>query len=299
MTGKKQTNGVFLVIIAAMLWGTTGTSQALAPQGATPLAIGAVRLSLGGLALLIFSIIKGHFKGIVHWPILTTFLAAVSVALYQPFFFAGVLRTGVAIGTVVAIGSSPVFAGILGYFFRGEKPGTKWFIATGLAIVGNLLLILSENDLSVNFLGIIFALCAGLAYALYSLASKKLLDKYPSQLVVAIVFTLGSILLIPLLITSDLSWLKSVRGFAVATHLGFFTIALAYSLYARGLKKVTVADAVTLTLAEPITAAILGIFLLGEKINFFAGLGIAFLLIGIVVLSVNFNKKGTGVNGTG
>src|SRR5690554_4610461 len=109
MTNGKQNGAVVFVVIAAMLWGTTGTSQALAPQGATSLAIGAVRLSLGGLILLAFALFRGSLKGLKGWPILPTIIAAASVALYQPFFFAGVSQTGVAVGTMVAIGSSPVF----------------------------------------------------------------------------------------------------------------------------------------------------------------------------------------------
>jgi len=287
----KQNHGALLVLIAAMLWGTTGTSQALAPQGATSLAIGAVRLTVGGIILLIYAYLRGSFRGLRGWPILPTIIAAASVALYQPFFFAGVSKTGVAVGTMVAIGSSPVLAGVLGYFVQKEKPGVKWFVATGLAVTGNIMLLFSENELSLNVVGIVLALCAGLAYASYSLASKKLLEKYPSELVVAVVFTVGAILLFPLLITSELNWLLNYRGLAVALHLGFFTIAVAYSLYARGLKNISVATAVTLTLAEPLTAAMLGIFLLGEKITLLSGIGMALLFMGIVILSITTTKK--------
>ncbi|MEZ4645709.1 MAG: hypothetical protein R3E31_23765 [Chloroflexota bacterium] len=46
-TEEGEGNGRFLVLFAAMLWGTTGTAQALAPPTASPAAIGAVRLALG------------------------------------------------------------------------------------------------------------------------------------------------------------------------------------------------------------------------------------------------------------
>lgn len=288
---KIQTSGTFWVIVAAMLWGTTGTTQALAPEGASPLAIGAVRLAFGGTVLFIYSLVKGFFKGVRGLPIFTTLAAGVSVTLFQPFFFAGVAKTGVAVGTIVAIGSSPVFAGILAYFIRGEKPGRRWVLATALAILGNILLVVSENDISMNIAGIIMALCAGLAYTLYSLASKKLLESYSSETVVALVFTLAAFLSIPLLITSDLGWIRSYRGIGVALHLGILTIAVAYSLYVRGLSKISLANAVSLTLAEPLTAAMLGIFLLGEKLNAPSFMGIFFLFTGIVILSTNFKTK--------
>src|SRR5690625_3538495 len=94
----------FLILIAAILWGTTGTAQALAPDTAHPIAIGATRLAVGGLFLLFIVLITGKLH-ISNWPIKTTLLASLSMALYQPFFFSAVTITGVAIGTVVAIGS--------------------------------------------------------------------------------------------------------------------------------------------------------------------------------------------------
>ena len=40
-----------LILCAAVLWGTTGTAQALASAEAHSVAIGAVRLAVGGLSL--------------------------------------------------------------------------------------------------------------------------------------------------------------------------------------------------------------------------------------------------------
>ena len=53
---------------AAVLWGTTGTSQALAPTGATPPEIGALRLALGGLALFAYAATRGSLGGLRGLP---------------------------------------------------------------------------------------------------------------------------------------------------------------------------------------------------------------------------------------
>lgn len=57
---KKRTrlSGAVLIIVAAVLWGTTGTSQALAPVESTPLTIGALRLLVGGGGLTLYALIK-------------------------------------------------------------------------------------------------------------------------------------------------------------------------------------------------------------------------------------------------
>ena len=113
-SSKDYRTGAWLVLTAAFLWGATETAHALAPESASPASIGMIRLVLGGITLLGFAIWRNAFQGKERWPYKTT-LAAISIAAYQICFFAGVARTGVAIGTMVGIGSSPILAGIIGY----------------------------------------------------------------------------------------------------------------------------------------------------------------------------------------
>lgn len=284
-TKSSKINGNGFVLLAAMLWGTTGTAQALAPLGTSPLAIGTMRVVFGSIALLLFAYFKGSLKNIKGWPLKTVILASLSMTLYQPCFFTGVAMTGVAVGTVVGIGSSPIFAGILGYLIRGEKPRRAWYTATILAIIGNLLLVLSGETLSINPLGILFALGAGLAYASYTIMSKELLERYSEESVLAVVFSLGSLFLLPFLLFLDLSWVGELRGLLVALHLGVVTVALAYYLFSRGLSQIPAANAVSLTLAEPLTATLLGVILLKEKLNLISSFGLLLILLGLIVIS--------------
>ena len=274
--------GQWFVLAAAVLWGTTGTAQAFAPVGAQPAAVGAV----GGVALLAFAAARGVLRRGKRWPALATAVAAGSVAAYQSCFFAGVARTGVAVGTIVAIGSASILAGVLGFLVRGERPGRRWAVATVLAVVGCGLLIVTRGSVSVDAGGVVLALGAGAAYAVYTVAGKRLLEGQPPDAVMAVVFCLGAVLLSPLLFAADLAWLGQPRGLAVALHLGLIATAAAYALFARGLRAVPVATAVTLSLAEPLTAGTLGVVLLGERLTGPAVLGIGLLFGGLALLSL-------------
>jgi len=50
------------------------------------------------------------------------------------------------------------------------------------------------------------------------------------------VFTLGALLLVPVLVVEDLGWLASGDGVAMALWLGAVPTALAYILFAHGLR---------------------------------------------------------------
>jgi DME family drug/metabolite transporter len=105
----------------------------------------------------------------------------------------------------------------------------------------------------------------------------------------AVTFSLGALLVLPLLIQADLGWLARPNGWLVITHLGVVTAALAYILFAYGLRLVPVATAATLTLAEPLTAGLLGFFFLREPLTLPALLGILLIFAGLVVLSTERN----------
>lgn len=283
---------VFFILIAAIIWGTTGTAQTFAPEGTHPVALGAIRLAIGGGVLLLFICIQGKlsFQG---WPILPTVFAALGMAAYQPLFFSAVSVTGVAVGTVVAIGSAPILAGLLEWTFRKRLPERKWWLATLFAIIGCLLLVLNSKEVTISPLGILLALGAGLAFALYAIVSKQLLERQSPEVVVGVVFTLSAILLSPLLWMYDLTWLLQWNGIGVALHLGIFTTAFAYLLFSRGLLGVSAATAVTLSLAEPLTASILGVMIVGEKLTLFSWLGISFIFFGLALLSLQNKKEKT------
>jgi DME family drug/metabolite transporter len=289
-----------MVLAAGVLWGTTGTAQAFAPAGATPLAIGAVRLLVGGTALLILALVRRQLRP-RGWPLLPTITVLTGIALYQVCFFAAVARAGVAVGTVVAIGSAPMLTGLMGLIVLGERPTRRWLFATLLAVAGCTLLIFAGSDpagaVQLDAIGVLLALGAGAAYALYTIASRELLRVQPPDAVTAVAFFGGAILLAPLLFFVDLGWLAEPSGLLVALHLGIITTTLAYILYIRALLTVPSATAVTLALMEPLTAATLGILVLGERPTLAVIIGIAMLLAGLLILTIRKKPRSGGTSG--
>lgn len=284
---KHGPHGTLLILLAALLWGTTGTSQALAPVGAHPLTIGALRLAIGGGALLLAALVRGQIARDCFRQPGVTLLAGLLVATYQISFFAAVRTTGVAVGTMVAIGSGPLFAGLLAFLVHRSRPDRRWLIATAAALTGLLVLFIPAGGrvTQVQPSGILLALAAGASYAGYALAIKYLLPGTSPEAVVALVFTLGGLFLAPFLFISDLQWSLEPGGLLVCAHLGLVTTALAYWLFARGLRTVPTLHAVTLSLAEPLTAAMLGIIVLKERPTLVSACGMALILTGLIVLS--------------
>ena len=279
---------VLMVLGAALLWGTTGTARALGPDDASPLAVGAVRIAIGGAVLVAIALARGVLAR--RWPVVPTLLAAAAVAAYQLAFFEGVARAGVAVGTVVAIGSSPVFAGLLGVLAFRERLTPTWIAATALAVAGVALLALPDARPDVSALTVVLPLCAGLAYAVYASASKRLLETHDSVAVAAVAFGGGAVLLAPVLVFADLRWLARPSGTAIALELGILATAVAYLLYTRALRRLPVSRAATLSLGEPLTAAVLGLAVLHERVTPLQAIGAVAVAAGLVLLAARLRS---------
>ena len=276
--------GQWLILGGAILWGTTGTAQAYAPAGSDPLVIGTLRLVVSGIALLLLALHQGEMGRLKFQHALPLLAAALFIAGYQLCFFTAVATTGVAVGTVVGIGSAPIAGGILGFLFRGEQLGRAWLAATMLTIIGCTLLSLTSGIVTVDSAGILLAVGAGACYAAFTLVLKRLLQQSASLPVIAVVFCLGAVILSPLLLIGSTDWLMQPRAIGVILHLGVMATAVPYLLFAWGLKTTQVSTATTLSLAEPMTAAILGTLLLGEQLNLQAGSGVLLIFTGLALL---------------
>lgn len=290
------------VLLAAVCFGTTGTAQALGPD-ASSVSVGAARIAVGALLLLAF---EGAVKGLAArrrgapsgeaaarrpWPRLPLLVGALGVAAYQLCFFAAVKDTGVAVGTVVALGSAPALAGLGGWLIDRRVPDRRWALATALASAGVATLAL-EGGGEVRVPGILLALGAGASYAAFTLASKRLLDQgHQVEQVMARLFAGGALILSPVLLLADAGWLATAGGAAMALWLGAVPTAIAYILFASGLRHLHANEVATLTLAEPVTAALLGALVLSERPGATAIAGIFIILAGLAVLAAPGRRR--------
>ncbi|MGW0592375.1 DMT family transporter [Streptosporangium sp. NPDC002607] len=285
------------VIGAAVLWGTAGTAGLLV-TGVDPVSMAAARLVIGGLVLAAVTgparllrlprgplPARGRRLPARLGPLAA---AAVAVAAYQLCFFAAVSRTGVAVGTVVAIGSGPVFTGLLSWLLDRVRPSRRWATATAVAIAGCAVLTGGGGEVRAD--GVLFALFGGLLYAFYAVTAARTISAgAPSDAVMGLMFGGAAVVMVPVLLWTGTGWLAEPRGLLTALYLGCATTALAYLLYGRGLRTTPVATAATLALAEPAVATLLGVVVLGERLGPVSVTGL--LLLGASLVAVSLPER--------
>jgi DME family drug/metabolite transporter len=130
----------------------------------------------------------------------------------------------------------------------------------------------------------VFALTSGFGYAIYTVAAKRLIDDgVHAPEVMAAAFSLGGLILLPVLFLSGAAWIASAQGIAVALWLGLATTTVAYLLFGRGLRALPAGPVATLVLAEPLVATMLGVFVLGERLDLAGWAGAALVAAGLAL----------------
>ncbi|MFS0706278.1 DMT family transporter, partial [Cellulomonas sp. 179-A 9B4 NHS] len=216
-------------------------------------------------------------------------VGAAGVLAYQPAFFLGTGRNGVAVGTVIALGSAPVVTGLVAWAVRRERPTATWGVATALATVGVAVLGLGAPGGAagaVDPIGVLGSLGAGAAYALYTLAGAALIDGgWSSTSTMGALFGTAGAVSVPVLLVVGTGALTTPAGLVQVAWLGLVTTTLAYVLFGYGLARLGAATVATLTLAEPLTATVLGLALLHERLAPASVVGLAVLAGGLLVLA--------------
>jgi DME family drug/metabolite transporter len=273
-----------IVILAGICFGTTGTSQSLFGKGINPLAIASSRLIVGATALWLISFRQ---KSSLKFPRLALWVCAGGVATYQLAFFSAVHLTGVAIATITALGSAPIFTGLLAWGLGHERPSKIWVIATSITTLGIIALNIHAEKSTFNLFGVVLALISGVAFSGFNVMGRNVLKTgYPLSHFISRSFALAALLISPFFFTQPISWLSHAKGIGLVLWLGIIATALAYTLYGYGLTHLHASSAATLVLAEPVTATILAVTVLHNQLTATSWAGVLLVIIGLLVLGV-------------
>jgi DME family drug/metabolite transporter len=283
---------VGLSLLGNGLAGTAGTAAAIYAVNTPAPVIGFVRLAIGAVTLLLLAPFFGgelrNLPRLVARP--GVWIMAASSASYQAFFFASVERTGVATAALITVGCIPVSAGLVGWIFLRERLSKIWLISTAIAIAG--LVIASLGELQTNdATGLLYAVIAGSGIGAYLNAAKvEVRAGAHSMQLPGMAFLLGSVGLF-LIVRNDLIQVQwTSQTLQLAIYLGAVTMGIANGIQVVGLKGISSGIASTMMLADPVTAAVLGIVVLGQALTLNGAVGLILVVIGLVMQSFAANE---------
>lgn len=243
--------------------------------------VGSLRLLVAALVFVMWMALTDRpalsSRSLVALPWRGIGLAAVCMCSYNLAFFAGVRATGVAVGTAIALGSGPLWAGLLQAVAVRRAPPMVWWLGTGVAVAGIAAMMASAGATAgLSVFGVVMCLGAGLSYAVYALVNKHMVSTTPAGAVAAALAVPLALLLagMPLMTTQQLP---------VLIWLGVMGTAVAYLLFSYALRHISRATGV-LALAEPVVAFVLAIVVVGERPGWLAVGGLVAVLAGLAIV---------------
>ncbi|MFI8849535.1 DMT family transporter [Streptomyces sp. NPDC053499] len=296
--------GLLFLAAAGATWGTTGAAIDLlfSSSDLGPVAASFWRY-VSGLALLLTGravLVRLRPRGVATAPRLRPVLprsrfalrlaTGLLLAVFQTAYFAAVPATGVAVATIVTLGGAPVFVALGAWPALRERPGWGGAGAVAAALTGLTVLVLGDGGGQVRLGGVALALLSAAAFAGSVLLARWVGSAGPAEssfTLTAWSFGVGAVVLLPFAVAEGI-WPHSgepLRVLLLLLYVGAVPTALAYPLYFAGVAVVRAATASVVMLIEPVSAAVLAVGLLGERLTVPMVVGTLVLLSAVVFLT--------------
>lgn len=269
------------MLAATFLLGTIGTAAELGPDAMSASTAAVWRTSVGAIVLVAWASRSG--AGPWSFPVAPQLLAVagLGVAANQLSFFEAVDRTGVAVGTTVALATVPAAAGLVDLVVHRVRPRVRWAAGVGVAVAG--VAVLTGAGEAVSWDGVGFAVAAGAAVPVFGLVAQQLMADRPAVTSMATVFAAGAVVLSPLTIVRTGEAFGSPGAAATVLYLGTATLAGAFLLWGIGLRTLGLSAVAAIGLLEPAIAATLAVLVLEEPATTALVAGVAIVIAGVAV----------------
>lgn len=271
MTEKQK--GTLYVFLAAALYSIGGLCMKVIPWSGT--AINGARTAIALIVIGVYLIIVKHPLRFNRWIL----LGAISV-FSTNLLFSIANKMTTAANAIVLQFTVPIFVMLFSLLFFKKRP-TKLDLIACIIVFGGIIFFFADSLSVGGGFGNALALLSGVTYA-----GVFMMNDMPDSDAISSVFwgdVLSAIVGLPFVVREKDFTLIPIISLLI---LGVFQVAVAYILLSIGLKTTPSVTASLVSGIEPILNPILVAVFYGEEMGFFALIGAAIVIIGVVGYNV-------------
>ncbi|MDX6363405.1 MAG: drug/metabolite transporter, family [Streptomyces sp.] len=296
VSGLPVGRGLRYLIVAGVAWGTAGAAASLVYRASDmgPIALSFWRCAGGLVLLLAVRLLRPRVKPPVREPLgrkaLRIGVTGAGLAVFQTAYFAAVEATGLAVATVVTLGAGPVLIALGARLTLGERLGRGGVTAVAGALAGLAVLVLGNGGATVRPWGVVLAVASAAGYSLMTLLTRWWgrdggIDSSGTSVWA---FAVTTVCLLPLGLAEGLvpHTAQPAHILALLAYIAAVPTAIAYALYFAGAAVVRSATVSVIMLLEPVSAAVLAVGLLGERLTAATLVGTLLMLGSVAGLAV-------------
>ncbi|MGQ3486195.1 DMT family transporter [Roseovarius pacificus] len=281
-----------LLFLLSVLWGGSFFFVAVAVREVPPLTVVGLRTSIAALALGAVLWIRGE-----TWPFAQGTVAAFFVMGFLnnlvPFSLLFWAQTMIPSGLASILNATtPIFSIIVAHFLLAdERMARNKAIGILSGFLGVVVLLGGgvQNGPGIAFSGMLACLAAALSYGFAGVYGRRFKAMNLSATQVAFGQLIATtLMMVPIVSLADRPWTLTAPSLPVIASvlaLAIVSTALAYVIFFRVLASAGAVNVTLVTLLVPVSAILLGRFILGEDLalRHYAGMG----LIGIGLLAID------------
>ncbi|GGL11618.1 DMT family transporter [Streptomyces flaveus] len=296
--------GLLYLTVAGAAWGTAGAAASLVYRASDmgPIALSFWRCAGGLLLLLAARLLRPRPRHTARprlrarTTLLRIGITGLGLAVFQTAYFAAVEATGLAVATVVTLGAGPVLIALGARLTMGERLGRGGSAAVVGALAGLAVLVLGGEGATVRPWGVALALVSAAGYSVMTLLTRwwgRDGGADASSTTVG-AFAVTTLCLLPFGLTEGLVPRTDELALVLAllAYVAAIPTALAYALYFAGAAVVRSATVSVIMLLEPVSAAVLAVGLLGERLTAATLVGTLLMLGSVAGLAVAEARDG-------
>lgn len=286
--------GAILTLIAASLWGVSGTSAQFLfeARGLDPEWLVTARLLSAGVLLTLLAAhrsprdLRNLFRDSRDFTRLL-FFAMFGMLAVQYTYFAAIHHSNAATATILQY-LGPLFIAIYYSGIERRLPSSFEAVAIALALIGTFILVThgDPTQLQLSELGLFYGLASAVALASYSIQPLPLLRRYPASVIIGPAMLIGGALCAPFTLWREIPGTWDVGTASAFVFIVIFGTLIAFYAYLSAVTMIGATKASVLACAEPLSAVITGVWWLGTPFTLTDWLGTAFILGTIAVLTI-------------
>lgn len=292
MAGQDETGVVARLVFVGLVWGGAYVAGRLVAAEMTPFSAVAARSLLASLCLgLVLAASPGGTRTVARADVpAMAFLGLTGVFGFNILFFLGLETTGAVNGTLIGATNPMLTALLAGLLLRERLEPLQW-LGVVLSFVG-VLFVVSNGSLEALLArdinpGDLLIFAAGVCWAVYSVAGRRIFRRYPAVTVTAHAYFISTALVLALAVGEAVGAgatpvLPASPGvWAALVFLATFCSVLGFVWWNRGVAVLGPSRTAVFYNLVPVSGIVLGSLLLGEVVTLFHVTGAALVCTGV------------------
>jgi len=282
---------VALVVLTALLIGLNYTVMKWALDHTTPLALAALRTTVGAPFLLAVALVRGERLPQTRQQWMAVWWISLSITTVSSgFLVLGISRLSPGLSAMLSA-TMPLFTALIAVLVIAEFPGRRGYFGLFIGVVGAVFLAVPAFGSGNTTLGIVFSLISSVSWAAGAVLNKRLpgaLEISPLMLV-ALQITFSAVCLhVAVPFVEDWSETSFTWGLTLPLlYAGIPSLAVTFYLFASVLRRAPAIQGAAVAYLTPFFGVVFSWMLVGDQLGRAEMLGGLLVIVGVAVLSTD------------